>query len=55
MGRIIKKGRDKTMTPDPATRTSRAYLRPRPIKIPPALNNLLDGNKNRDYHQNILL
>jgi hypothetical protein len=53
--KTIKKGRDKSMTPDPTPLTPRAHLRLRPRKIPPLRNYLLDGNENREYHQNILL
>jgi hypothetical protein len=51
----VKESGYKSMTPDTPTFTSRANIRSGPRKIPPKLNNLLDGNKNEDYHQNILL
>ena len=52
--KAIEKGGDKTMTPDPMTFTPRANRRPRPRKIPPPFNNLLDGNAEEDYHGNTL-
>jgi hypothetical protein len=48
--KTVKKGRDKTMTPDPMPLAPRTHLRSWPRKIPPTLNNLLDGNAEEDYH-----
>lgn len=48
--KTIENNADKSMTPYPGTPTPRTNLGPGPRKIPPLLNNLLDGYTQEDYH-----
>jgi hypothetical protein len=55
MNKSIEKSRDKSMTPDPNSVTSRTRLGFGPRKLTTPLNNLLEGNTKGKYHRNTLL